>query len=87
MRVFVIICPIKVNTCKNIILPIWGDDVMFLEGVEQVLAVAFANAFDTKVVHDKSKTNWAPFVAPESRIFGGFIIPGFVQTDAEKIII
>ena len=56
---------------------------MFLEGVEQVLGVAFTNIFYPKVIHDKSKNNWAPFVAPESWICGSLIINRFVQTDAE----
>ena len=59
---------------------------MFLEGVDQLLGVALANVFNTKVFNYKSKKNWAPFVAPESWSCGGFIITGFVKTDMEKII-
>ena len=59
---------------------------MFLEGVEQVLGVAFANVFNPKGVNYKSKDKWAPFVSPEYWSCGGFIVTCFFMIDAEKII-
>ena len=48
--------------------------------------MAFANVFKPKVIKYESQKNGATFVAPESWICGGFILAGFVKTDAEKII-
>ena len=79
-------CPIKVNTCKISPLPICGDGVMYLEVVDQMLGVEYTNIFYPELIHDNSKNNWAPFVAPESWSRGNFIIPGFFQTDADNII-
>ena len=48
---------------------------MFMKGLFQVVGVAFTHAFNTEVVGDKIKNNWAPFVAPEpgscGRLIGG----------------
>ena len=86
MRAFSSIRPSKVNTCKTSHLPICGDGAIFLEGVEQVLGVAFTNILNPKVVNYDPEQDWEPFMAPESWSCGGFIITGFVKTDAEKIL-
>ena len=59
---------------------------MFMEGVEQVLGVAFANVFNPEVVNYKSENNWAPFVELESWSCEFFVVTGFVKTDVETII-
>ena len=66
MRVFFSIRKVRVNTCKLPSLPIYGDGVMFLGCVYQVLRVAFAKIFNPEVVDYDFKNNWVPFVAPES---------------------
>ena len=86
MRAFSSIRPSKVNTCKTSHLPICGDGAIFLEGVEQVLGVAFTNILNPKVVNYDPEQDWEPFMAPESWSCGGFIITGFVKTEAEKTI-
>ena len=47
--------------------------------------MANANVFNPEVINYKSKNNWAPFLVPESRSCGGFIITSFANMGAEKI--
>ena len=43
-------------------------------------------SFPTYSIPDLFKNNWEPFVAPESWSCGGFVLNGFVKTDAENIV-
>ena len=48
--------------------------------------MAFSGVFNTEVVDNDPKNNWAPFVVLESGSCDIFKVTGFVKADAEKII-
>ena len=51
-----------------------------------MVGVASNHVFNTKVVDDKNKNNWAPFVALEPGSCGRFIITIFGEAFTAKII-
>ena len=80
------VCPVKVNPNKFGPLPIFGNGIMFLKGLWQIVGVSFTHVFNTKVVKNENKNNWAPFVAPEPMSCGRFIVTGFVEAFVEMFI-
>ena len=50
------------------------------------MGVAFTYIFNTEIVNNETKNNWAPFVAPEYGSCGRFIVTIFVEAYTEKII-
>ena len=45
-----------------------------------------ANVFNAKVINNKNELNRTPFMAPETRGGGSFVIAGLVQTFSEQIV-
>ena len=58
------VIPLEVDSSIQITLPIFGDVVVFLEGIAQVSGVPFTDIFDTKVVDDEAEDDRTPFVTP-----------------------
>ena len=51
-----------------------------------MLGMLFSDIFDAKVVYNKDGHDGSPFVLPEVRGGGCFIIPSFVEVGAKEII-
>ena len=49
---YLLLFPIEVDDRKFVAGPIFGDGVIFLEDIAEVMGVAFANIFNTKVIYD-----------------------------------
>ena len=56
--------PLEVDSGIQIALPIYGDVVVFLEGIAKVLGMPFTNIFSTKVVHNEFDEDRTPVVTP-----------------------
>ena len=81
------ICPVKFNSRKFGPLPICGDGKMLLKSLFQMVGVEFTHVFNTEVVVNETKNNWAPFVATETGSCGRFIVTGFFDAFEENIIL
>ena len=44
------VVPFKINACVFLPLPVSSDHVVFLQCVEEILCVFFANIFDAKII-------------------------------------
>ena len=44
------VVPFKINTCVFLPLPVSSDHVVFLQCVEEILCVLFADIFDAKII-------------------------------------
>ena len=74
------VVPGKVDAGVKIAAPVFGDVVVFLDDVAQVMGMLEANVFDTEVVDDESEHDGSPFVAPKARCGIKLVIAGCVES-------
>ena len=58
------VIPLEVDAGIQISLPIFGDVVVFLEGIAKVLAMPFNDIFNTKVFNNEAEDDRTPVVTP-----------------------
>ena len=80
------VCPVEFNSRKLGPLPICGDGVMFPKGLLWMAEMEFTNVFNTEVIGNEDKNNWASSVVPENGSCGRFIVTGFVEAFADNNI-
>jgi len=80
------IVPFQVDTCEFRAVPISGHFIMFFQDVEEVPRMLFANVFDTKVINNENELDRTPFVLPQSRRCGAFIIASLFKSPAEEVV-
>ena len=56
------VIPLKVDASIQTTLPIFSDDVVFLEGIAYVVGMTFTDLFNTKVVNNEAEEDGTPFV-------------------------
>ena len=61
------IVPVNVESAEEGTGPVDGDGVEFLEGLDEVVGVLFANVLDPKVINDKVENDGLGGVLPERR--------------------
>ena len=58
------VIPLEVDSSVQIALPIFGDVIVFLEGIAKVLGMHFTDIFNTKVVNNEAEEDRTPVVTP-----------------------
>ena len=58
------VIPLEFDSGIHIALPIFGDVVVFLEVISEVLGIPFTDIFNTKVVHNEAEEDRTPVVTP-----------------------
>ena len=61
---FVAIIPVHIETNVTCVLPIVGDCVICLEGVNEMLGMFPSNVFYAKIIHAEGEGIGTPFVRP-----------------------
>ena len=72
------VVPFKINTCVFIPLPVSSDRVVFLQCVEDMLCVLFADICDVKIIDGYLEHDGEPFVQRKAWGGGGFIVSFFI---------
>ena len=75
------VIPLDVKTTEQGAGPIHGYGVLFLEGLDQVFRILFANIFDAEVVNDKGEGGVTRRMLPEGRGAGGRCIAKLSEVD------
>ena len=64
VHTFVAIIPVHIETKVTCALPIVGDRVIFLEGVNEMLGMFPADVFYSEIIHAEGEGIGTPFVRP-----------------------
>ena len=75
----VFVVPFNINTRVFLSLPVSIDCVVFLQCVNDMLCVLFADMFDAKIIDGLIGHDRAPFVQPQAWGGGGFILSFFIK--------
>ena len=75
-----VVVPGEVDAGVEVAFLVDGDFIVFAEGVEEVIGVAFAYVFDPKIIHDEGEDYWAPLVPPEPGSHGTLIVVVVLET-------
>jgi hypothetical protein len=59
---------------------------IFIKELQPKVEMFNANVFDTKVIHDEAKLEWAPFMAPRSRRGSSIVEALSKEVRLEKVI-
>ena len=68
------VVPLEIDAGVQVTLPVFGDIVVFFEGISKAVGMVFAYIFNTKVVDDEAEEDRAPFVAPKTRSGGALVV-------------
>ena len=77
------VVPFDVYSCKFVTRHVALHSVVFFEEMKQVIEVLPADVLHPIVIHKEAKLNRPPFVTPQSRNGGHFVIPLCFQAFAE----
>ena len=69
-----VVVPVKGEAEVAFAIPVFGDVVGFLDGVDQVVSVLTSNVLDAKIVDDKSKLNWTPIMGPHAGCVAALVV-------------
>ena len=56
--------PVNGESVEEVTGPVYGDGVEFLEGLDEMVSVLFADILDSKVVNDEGEKNGLGVVLP-----------------------
>ena len=68
------VVPLEIDAGVQVTLPVFGDIVVFFEGISKVVGMAVAYIFDTKVINNEAEEDRAPFVVPNTRSGGALVV-------------
>ena len=83
---FCCIVPIQVNTCKSITLRVLGYVMMIFNNTCQVISFLISHIFKSKIFNYERKLYGDPFVTPQYRSCGCFIVVYILQYLSEKVV-
>ena len=83
---FCCIVPIQVNACKFLTLVILGYVMMLFKNTCQVIIVLIYHILNSKIINYEHKLYGTPFVTPQSRSCGCFIVVCILQYCSEQVV-
>ena len=66
--------PLDFDAGVQVILPVFGDNILLFEGISEVVGMTVAYIFNTKVVDDEAEEDREPFVVPNTRSGGELLV-------------
>ena len=80
------VVPGEIDASKFSAGPVRGDFIVCGEGLEEVVSVLSADVLDAKIIDDKDKHDWAPFVSPQARGGGTLVVAMRFQSGHEEVV-
>ena len=80
------VVPVEVNPSNFFPVPIPSHFIMRVKDSEEMVSMLFSHILDAEVIYDEGKLHRAPYVAPEARRGGRFMVLSSVEALAKKVV-